>query len=165
MPSTPSPGDPFVNVQTDEIKPSQVAVLVDQEQGPLPVQHGRDYWPFDFNPQRIQAIGRDGEPGGDRDEYPANPVIAWHIWTYRDPSQSIKVPNIGATNITPRALLDQQIGRQLSPIQYPNMTTQSPTDWDDGINILPDQTPANSGEAARIALAQKFAGYSPNVVQ
>jgi hypothetical protein len=156
MPSTPSPGDPFVNLQADERKTAQPPFLYVQEQGPLPVADKPGYWPFDFNPQRRKEYGSDGLPAGSRDEYPANPVIAWHIWTYRDPSQSI---------ITPRALLDQQLGKQQSPIIFPNMITQSPTDWDDDLTILPTEQPNSSAEAQRIALAQSFAGYNPAIVQ
>ena len=165
MPATPSPGDPFVNLQGDERKSPQPKFLWVQEQGPLPVADKPGYWPFDFNPQRIKEYGSDGDPAGSRDEYPANPVIAWHIWTYRDPSQSIKVPNVGATNITPRAGLEQQMGKQQSPIIFPNMITQSPADWDDTLTILPTEQPSSTAEAQRIALAQQFAGYSPQIVQ
>jgi hypothetical protein len=149
----------WVDVNADEIKPPQPLFLVDWDQGPELVPDRRDYPDYTFNPQRIQPSG-----DVDHDAYPANPVIAWHNWTYRDPSQSIKVPNVGATNITPRALLQQQLGRQLSPITYPNQVTQSPVDWDDQVQVLPTES-HNSVEQQRIALAQQFAGYSPAVVQ
>jgi hypothetical protein len=133
---------------------------VDWEQGPLPVVDTRDYPDYTFNPARQQ---RQGTP--ELDAYSANPVIAWHNWTYRDPSQSIKPPNVGATNIVPKALLDQQLGRQLAPIQYPNQTTQSPVAWDDTINVLPVQQAGSAVAAQRLKLQQLLDGYNPSVVQ
>jgi hypothetical protein len=157
MPFEAGPGDPVVLLEVDERKVAQPRFLVEWEQGPLPVVHGKDYPDPSFNPQEILPVG-DG-----RDEYPANPVIAWHNWTYRDPSQSIKVQNGGQTNITPRAPLDGQRGRQQPPELYPNQATQSPTPWDDNIQIVPVASP--DAEAARIAMANQYAAYSPAIVQ
>jgi hypothetical protein len=150
----------FVDVQADELKPPQPLFLVDWEQGPLPVVDRVDYPDYTFNPQRQQ---REGTP--DLDAYPANPVIAWRNWTYRDNSQSRKPPNVGATNITPRAELQQQLGLQLAPIQYPNYTAPTPADWDAGINVLPTQQAANAAAAQQQELLRLIAGYNPNVVQ
>lgn len=150
----------YVDLHSDELKPPQPKVLVDWDQGPSLVDDRRTYPDFTFNPQRLRQYG-DAEV----DAYPANPVIAWHNWTYRDPSQSIKPPNVGATNITPRALLEQQVGRQLAPIQYPNQSTQAPADWDDGINVLPSESPSSNLAAQRQALAEQFAGYAPKIIQ
>lgn len=151
------PGESVVDLQSDEFKPPQPRFLVDWDQGPSPVDDKRDYPDPSFNPQEINPVG-DG-----RDEYPANPVVAWYNWTVRDPSQSIKVQNGGATNITPRALLDQQRGRQQPPVLYPNLVVQSPQDWDDAIQVVPPQY--GGGEAARVAAANQYANYSPNIVQ
>lgn len=149
----------YVDLYSDELKPPQPKFLVDWEQGPLPVDDRRDYPDWRFNPNAQQ---REGTP--ELDVYPANPVIAWHNWTYRDPSQSIKPPNVGATNILTREELTQQLGRQLAPIQYPNLVTQSPTDWDDGIQVLPDEAPNSNLEAQRLAFAQSVAGYNPAII-
>lgn len=157
MTTVATPGDCFVDVGVNERKVAQPRVLVDWDQGPVTVDDKRDYPDPAFNPQEILPVG-DG-----RDEYPANPVIAWHNWTYRDPSQSIKVQNTGATNITPRALLDQQRGRQQPPVLFPNQVTQQPTDWDDNIQVVPTASP--SAEAARVAIATQVAAYSPQIVQ
>ena len=150
----PTPGDVFVDAAIEARKTAQPRVLVDWDQGPSPVVDTRQYPDPSFNPQVIEPVG-DG-----RDEYPANPVILWYNWTVRDPSQSIKVQNNGATNITPRAPLDQQRGRQQPKILSPNQSTQSPTDWDDQVQV----TAGPSAEAQRVALASKFANYSPAVV-
>ena len=149
----------FVDLHSDELKPPQPKFLVDWDQGPELVVDTLNYPDYTFNPQRIQPSG-----DVDHDQYPANPVIAWHNWTYRDPSQSIKPQNVGSTNVTPRAELVQQLGRQLSPIQYPNQVTQSPSGWDDGINVLPPES-QTSVEQQRQALIKLFDGYSPNVVE
>lgn len=160
MPATPSPGDPVVDVRSDEWKVPQPLFRVEWDQGPELVNDKTDYPPVSFNPQRIDPIG-DG-----RDEYPANPVIAWHNWTYRDPSQSLKVPNTGGANITPRAPLDQQRGRQSPPVLFPNMVTQSPPDWDDDLTVAPQDNSMYLQDvgAARIAAAQKYAALQVNVV-
>ena len=155
----PSAAQAYVDVHSDELKPPQPKFLVDWEQGPALVPDRRAYPDWRFNPQAQQ---REGEP--DLDAYPANPVIAWHNWTYRDPSQSIKVPNVGNTNVIPRAELQQQLGAQLAPIQYPNQVTQSPADWDDGIQVLPPEAAQSQLEAQRIALAQMVAGFNPATV-
>jgi hypothetical protein len=154
-----NPATMWVDLHFDELKAPQPKFLVDWEQGPAPVNDRRDYPEWTFNPA---AEEREGTP--ELDAYPANPVIAWYNWTYRDPSQSIKPQNVGATNITPRALLVQQLGLQLAPITYPNQVTQAPADWDDGIQVLPDEY-GSTIEQQRIALAQKFAGYNPAVIQ
>lgn len=153
------PAQAYVDL-ANELKPPQPRVLVDWDQGPELVPDRRGYNPWTFNPNAQQ---REGTP--ELDDYPANPVIAWHNWTYRDPSQSIKPPNVGATNLMDRADLEQQLGRQLSPIQYPNQVTESPADWDDGIQVLPTESPSSDLAAQRQALAEQFAGYSPAVVQ
>src|ERR1700683_3338308 len=84
----------YVDLHTDELKPPQPTFLVDWEQGPSPVPDRRDYPEWTFNPNAQQ---REGTP--ELDASPANPVIMWYNWTYRDPSQSIKPSNVGATNI------------------------------------------------------------------
>lgn len=160
MPSTPSAGDVAVDLRSDEFKPPQPRFLVDWDQGPVAVNDRTRYPDPGTNPQEILPIG-DG-----RDDYPANPVLAWHNWTVRDPSQSLKVPNIGATNIVPRALLDHQLGRQLPPLIYPNMVTQSPDDWDDPIQISPADA-ADYGitaESAYIAAATKYGPLAVSIV-
>lgn len=149
----------YVDVHSDELKPPQPYFLVDWEQGPLPVNDRRDYPDWTFNPNAQQ---RTGTP--ELDTYPANPVIAWHNWTYRDSSQSIKPPNVGATNLTPRAELQQQLGKQLAPIQYANQVTQSPADWDDGIQVLPTQSATDSLQAQQQKLLQLINGYNPAVI-
>lgn len=156
----PGPAQAYVDLHSDELKAPQPRFLVDWEQGPTGVVDTRAYPDYTFNPQRIQPSG-----DAEHDAYPANPVIAWLNWTYRDPSQSMKPQNLGGTNITPRAELVQQLGKQLAPIQYPNQVTQAPADWDDGIQVLPNEQPNSSVAAQRLALAQKFAGYNPAVIQ
>jgi hypothetical protein len=159
MPSTPAKGDAVVDLQSAEFKSPQPKFLVDWDQGPVSVNDKTDYPDYKFNPQEIAPVG-DG-----RDEYPANPVIAWHNWTVRDPSQSLKVPNTGATTIIERALLDQQRGRQAPPLIYPNMLTQSPTDWDDPIQISPADAPNYlTAEAAYMAAAERYGPLDVNVV-
>lgn len=156
MPSVASVGDPFVFLQKDEYKPPQPTFLVDWDQGPVGVDDRSNYPDPGFNPQEIVPVGPDGH-----DAYPANPVIAWHNWTYRDPSQSMKVPNTGATNIVPRALLDQQLGRQAPPIIYPNMVMQSPADWDDPIMIAPEDAVV---QVNYVAAAQQYQPLQVNIV-
>jgi hypothetical protein len=152
--------DPFVFLEKDEFKPPQPRFLFEQEQGPVQVEFSSP--DPNFNPQEINPVG---DP--DHDMYPAFPVIEWIQFGYRDPSQSIKVPNTGATNITPRAALDQQTGRQSPPVLYPNQTVQAPTPWDDLINLMSPGYPsaAPSAEAARVKLAQAVASFNPAVVQ
>ena len=150
----------YVDLHADELKPPQPKFLVDWEQGPTLVDDRRDYPDPGFNPQEINPTG-----DAEHDQYPANPVIAWHNWTYRDPSQSIKPPNVGSTNIGIRAGLEQQIGKQLAPIQYPNQTTQAPADWDDGIQVLPQEATSNAVEAQRLQLQQLLDGYNPSAIQ
>jgi len=160
MPFTASASDCVVDLHSDEFKPPQPRFLVDWDQGPVAVNDRTRYPDPNVNPQEIQPTG-DG-----RDDYPANPVLAWHNWTVRDPSQSLKVPNIGATNIVPRALLDQQMERQSPPLLYPNMVTQSPMDWDDPIEITPADAPSYgiTAEAAYLAAAAKYQALPVNIV-
>jgi hypothetical protein len=152
--------DATVDLRSDEFKPPQPRFLVDWDQGPVAVNDRTKYPDPNTNPQEILPIG-DG-----RDDYPANPVIAWHNWTVRDPSQSIKVPNIGATNIVPRALLDQQRGRQSPPLIFPNMITQAPDDWDDPIQISPADAASYgiTSEAAYLEAAQQYGPLDVNIV-
>ena len=154
-----NPTQDWVDTNQGRLVPPQPKLLFRQEQGPVLVEERTNY-PVNFNPQFQQKTGTT-----ELDAYPANPAIEYFNFTYRDPSQSIKPQNVGATNVVPRAELQQQLGAQLSPIMFPNYVTQSPPDWDDQLTVLPQEQPNSNLAAQRLRYQQMVDGFNPAVIQ